>query len=198
MARPRLHSDDQALDAALALFLSGGAGAVTTSAIASSSGAPTGSLYHRFGSRTDLLVELWLRTVRRFQTGLLAACSAAPPGVDRALAAASWTVDFVRSHPADARLLLACRREELLGTPTLSDHHLASLTTLNEPVAALLRQLAREIHGSANARALEAITLAVVDLPYGAVRRHLRAGTAVHRAQLLAAVQALLTSGPPR
>ena len=197
MARPRLHPDAAPLDAALSLFLNGGAAAVTTAAISDLSGAPTGSLYHRFGSRQDLLTELWLRTVRRFQTGLLAACDASPPGIPRALTAAGWVLTFLRDHPDDARLLLQCRREELLGSPTLTDRHVTQLATLNEPITTLIRQLSREIFGSAAARAIEATTLAVVDLPYAAARRHLRAGTTPHRPQLLAAVHTLLTAGDP-
>ena len=42
---------------------------------------------------------------------------------------------------------------------------------------ALIRQLSRELFGSAAARAIEATTLATVDLPNATVRRHLRAGT---------------------
>lgn len=195
MPRPRLHTDDAALDAALDLFLEGGPSAVTTAAISSHSGAPTGSLYHRFGSRQDLLVSLWLRTVRRFQSGLLAACAAAAPGVPRALAAAGWVVSFASDHSADARLLLACRREELLGSPSLGDDQARALATLNEPVTALLRQLSREIFGSVSGRAVEVISLAVMDLPYAAVRRHLRAGTLPNRSLVLRAVESVLTKG---
>jgi AcrR family transcriptional regulator len=194
--RPRLHTDDQALDAALTLFHEGGPSAVTTAAISTRSGAPTGSLYHRFGSRQDLLATLWLRTIHRFQTGLLAASTAASPGLPRALAAAGWVLSFVESHPADARLLLACRREELLGTPTITPDQAATLATLNEPIAALIHQLSREIFGSVSAHALELTTLAVQDFPYAVVRRHLRAGTSPRRDLVLSAVQTLLEGSP--
>ena len=77
MARPRLHGDDAVLDAARDVVLEAGSGAATTAAVSARSGAPVGSLYHRFGSRDRLLAELWLRTVRRFQDGLLAVAAAA-------------------------------------------------------------------------------------------------------------------------
>lgn len=199
MPRPRIHRDDDTLDAARGLFLDGGSVAVTTAAISEASGAPMGSLYHRFGSRQDLLIELWLRTVRRFQQGLLDACDQAGPGTPRALAAAEWVLRFAHEHADDARLLLQCRREELLGGPALTDEQATALATLNEPIVALVRRLAREVFGSTGAAAVEGISLAVVDLPYAAVRRHLRAGTDPyrHRARILAAVGAVLERSAP-
>jgi AcrR family transcriptional regulator len=193
--RPRLHHDDDSLDAARALFLTGGSTAVTTTAISEACGAPVGSLYHRFGSRQELLTELWLRTVRRFQQGLLDAVAGAEPGVPRALAAAGWVIDFVRERPDDARLLMQCRREELVGAPTLTEAQANALDTVNEPILGLVRQLAREVYGSADAAAVEGIHLAVADLPYAAVRRHLRSGSEPDRARLLAAVAAVLDGG---
>ncbi|MCA1655082.1 MAG: TetR/AcrR family transcriptional regulator, partial [Pseudonocardiaceae bacterium] len=79
MARTRLHTDERILDAARDLWLADRA--VTTGGISERSGAPVGSLYHRFGSRDALLASLWLRTVRRFQEGLTTAVAGAEPGL---------------------------------------------------------------------------------------------------------------------
>jgi AcrR family transcriptional regulator len=45
MPRPQLHPTDTMLDAARDLLLEDGSGSATIEAIASSSGAPTGSIY---------------------------------------------------------------------------------------------------------------------------------------------------------
>jgi len=174
MGRPRLHDDDRVLDAARDLVLERGGPGTTTAALTERSGVPTGSLYHRFRSRDGLLAALWLRTVRRFQEGLLAAARHAAPGLPRALAAAGWTVTFASAHPADARLLLSVRREELVGPAAALREDLAGL---NDGVVALLRRLAAELAPGAAREAAEVVAVAVVDLPYAVVRRHLTAGT---------------------
>lgn len=196
MPRPRLHRDDVVLDAARGLLVRDGASAVTTAAISRGSGAPTGSLYHRFGSRQELVAELWVRTVRRFQHGLLDACSGAEPGLDRALAGAGWVVVFASEQREDAQLLLQCRREELLGPAARSPRLAAELASLNEPVVALVRRLAEELFGAADPTAIETVTLAVVDLPQAAVARHLRTGSdpARHAEQIRFGVRALLSA----
>ncbi|MGG7382453.1 TetR/AcrR family transcriptional regulator, partial [Escherichia coli] len=61
------------LDAALEQVLDRGARATTIDAIAEASGAPKGSLYHRFQSLNDLLAEMWIRAVHRAQESFLAA-----------------------------------------------------------------------------------------------------------------------------
>ena len=70
-----------------------------------------------------------------------------------------------------------------------------SLEELNRPLEAAILELARRLHGRATRTALEQTTFAVIDLPLGAVRRHLIAGTPLPsslRAQLEAAVRAAL------
>src|SRR4051794_4960651 len=121
MPRPRVHRDEVILDAARDLLAEGGRETATTAAISSSSGAPIGSLYHRYGSRGQLFAAVWLRTVGRFQDGLLAAAEAAAPGMARALVVADWTIEFTVRHPQDARLLLQAGRDELLGESDLPE-----------------------------------------------------------------------------
>ena len=62
MPRPQLHPTDAMLDAARDLVLRAGPRATTIEAIAEASGAPTGSIYHRFRSRDELLATLWTRS----------------------------------------------------------------------------------------------------------------------------------------
>ena len=78
-------------------------------AIAQASGAPTGSIYHRFGSRDELIARLWIGAVYRSQAAFLAALES-----EAATAAAMSILDFCEQQPGDARLLAACRREDLV------------------------------------------------------------------------------------
>src|SRR5215204_4908654 len=113
MPRPQLHTPDTMLDAARDLLLEQGAGNATMEAIAGASGAPTGSIYHRFGSRDELIARLWLRAVYRSQASFLAALEKDDPR-EAALGAAMSIVDFCKAHPEDARLLTIFRREDLM------------------------------------------------------------------------------------
>ena len=56
MAPPRKHETDVILDATRALVLADGPRAASVAAIATASGAPAGTLYHRFGNRDGILV----------------------------------------------------------------------------------------------------------------------------------------------
>jgi AcrR family transcriptional regulator len=200
MARPLLHQPDVILDAARDLVASGGRKAATVSAIARASRAPSGSLYHRFGSQDRILLEAWLRTVRRFQDGFLAALSGRPPR-EAAVAAALWTPRFVAERPADAALLLQYRREDLLRAPITDLDLLEEVESLNDPAEKALRRLAGLLYGAVGRAGYETVTLAVVDIPYGAVRRYVGRQTPLPEtlpAQIEAAVRAALDVRPKR
>jgi AcrR family transcriptional regulator len=157
------------LDAARDLMLHDGARAATVEAIAESSGAPIGSIYHRFGSREALITRLWMRAVYRSQASFVAALEQ-PDATEAAVAAALSIVDFCQEHPADAQLLASFGREELIGvTPAgpLADE----LAELNRPVERAVVALAKRLYAKRTRAALDRTLLAVFDLPYGATRR---------------------------
>lgn len=196
MARPQLYSDDAILDAARTLVLEGGARSATVNAIARASGAPKGSIYHRFASLDDLLAEMWIRAVRRSQGAFLDAL-ADPDPTRAAVAGALSLYDFAEREPADARLLAALRREDLIARVD-SAHVRDQLATLNRPLERAMGKLARRLYGSARRDEIERTVCAVIDLPIGATRRHLIAGTPLPRTlrpQLEAAVRAALRRG---
>ncbi|MEO3889471.1 TetR/AcrR family transcriptional regulator [Nonomuraea sp. B5E05] len=161
MGRPAKFSHDQILDAALAIAAESGPGAPTMAAIAARLGGPTGSLYHRFGSRDLLIARLWLRTVRRFQDGFVRALAAGD-----AEAAALHVPRWCREHPAEAALLLLHRREDLAARWPAELGQ--DLDQCDARVAVTLDDFAAR-SGVDRDRLL----FAVVDVPYGAVRRHL-------------------------
>lgn len=173
MAPPRKHETDAILDAARALVLTEGPRAAGVAAIAKASGAPVGTLYHRFGNRDGILKATWLRGIERFQRRAMAADGATP--VDVAVAMAGAVLQFARDEPEDARLLLTIRRADLLDGGPDADFD-ATLADMNAPVFERLHELARGIFARDDDRAMDAVMRAVADLPYATVRRHIDDG----------------------
>ncbi len=173
MAPPRKHETNVILDAARALVLDGGPRAASVAAIAQASGAPTGTLYHRFGNRDGILTAAWLRALERFQARAMAASTdnGADTPVETAVAMAAATVGFARELPDDARLLLTIRPADLLdGQPDARFQD--TLAAMNAPLTARVRALARQLYGRSDPRSVDAVARAVADLPYAVVRRH--------------------------
>jgi len=169
VAPPRKHETDAILDAARALVLADGPRAASVAAIAKASGAPTGTLYHRFGNRNGILAAAWLRALERFQSRALAAAADSP--LETAVAMAVSFVQFARELPGDARLLLALRPSDLLdGEPETG--FVETLAAMNAPLLARVNDLAGQLYGKTDERTVEAVTRAVADLPYGVLRRH--------------------------
>lgn len=169
MAPPRKHETDVILDAARALVLDGGPRAASVAAIAKASGAPAGTLYHRFGNRDGILTAAWLRALERFQTRALAADGDTP--ADTAVAMAVSAVGFARALPEDARLLLTIRPGDLLDDEPDAAFQ-QTLATMNAPLTQRVADLARQLYGNNKARSIDAVARAVADLPYAVVRRH--------------------------
>jgi AcrR family transcriptional regulator len=196
VARPAIHRPDDVLDAARELVLEAGPRGVGIRAIGQRSGVPSGSLYHRFGSREELLARAWLRAVERFQGGYLPALDADDARA-AALAAAAWSIEFALANPEDTRLLLEHSRLALMegaGRRPIADE----LAQINEPIMRAVRRLAIDLYGSEEGEPLERVLQAVVDLPLAVLRRHLQAGTLSRAtvASLQSAVSALLESAP--
>ena len=175
MAPPRKHPTDAILDAARGLALERGPRGVSIAAIAQASGAPSGTLYHRFGSRDGILAAAWLRALERFSRTLMTAdAEHSGDAVEAAVAMARAALDFTDGNGDDARLLLVVRRRDLLDAAP--DETLrARIDTINAPLETAVARIARSLHGRADRRSTEAVTRAVIDLPSAAIRRHLRA-----------------------
>jgi AcrR family transcriptional regulator len=193
--RPERHPVDKILDVSRDLVLSEGARRVTVDRIVSVSGAPKGSVYHRFASVNDLLATMWLRGVRRSQALFLEPLNAGGGDPMASAVAAGLAIhDFARENPADARLLAALRREDLVSD--VSDPALViDFQKVNAELRTAVTSLARRLYGRATRDAVERTTCGVIDLPQGAIRRHLIEGTDIPqavRSQLVAAIPAAL------
>lgn len=179
MPRPAVHDRELLLDRALGIAAESGPQNVTVAAVARAAGAPSGSVYHRFGGRAELLGALWVRTLERFHAGFVAALADPDPVAARG-AAARHVVAWSRAHPEAARVLLygpADFRENewpaALGERSRE---------LGAELAAALRRLARRSPGVSR----ELLELVTVDVPYALVRRHLgRAGALPRGAEAL-------------
>ncbi len=170
MARPAKFTSEKLLDAAGEAAVAHWRDA-TVAHVAERVGAPVGSIYHRFGSRDELFVTLWLRAIRRFQAGLLKEM-ALPEAHEAALAAALHIPRFCRDHPTDAVAMTLYRQDELsrVAPDALRD----DVIRVNDEVAAATAALARRRFGSADERNVRLIVTACQESPYGLVRRYLR------------------------
>ncbi|MFD4432776.1 TetR/AcrR family transcriptional regulator [Nocardia sp. NPDC058497] len=171
MARPAKFGNEELLDAARDAVLAHGSTASVAQA-AAMIGAPTGSVYHRFPSRDHLMIALWLRSIRRFHEGYLAA--AHQPDVRAALRACAVHIPrYCRAHPADARAMMLFRHAELVQAAPADLR--AEVATVNDQVWATLDRLAEQRYGRRDARLVTLVRAAVVQAPYGLVRPHIGA-----------------------
>lgn len=177
--RPALHDTEDVLAATRALILEAGPRGVGIREIARRSGAPSGSLYHRFGSRDTLVALAWLGAVRRFQEGYVAALRADDPHL-AIREAVAWGVDFALREPGDTRLLLCHSRADLLDGEPAPDVR-REVAAVNDALEVAVRTLTRRLFGRATSAAVERTTYAVIDLPHAVLTRHVRAGTLSRR-----------------
>ncbi len=175
MGRRSKYSSDQILDAAASLLADDGPHALSVARIAGRLGAPSGSIYHRFGSRDVLVASLWLRAVEGFQNALDRAFDEPDPHL-AARAFARRILDWTRTDTQSAQLLVLHRSTDLVDGEWPADL-----------VARNREQLARVEHmtdvlgdrlGATSLAERRRVVFAVIDIPYGAVRSALARGEA--------------------
>ncbi|MFC5216351.1 TetR/AcrR family transcriptional regulator [Streptomyces coerulescens] len=193
MARPSRYDRDQLLDTALRLAAATGPHGVTMAAVAKELGAPSGSVYHRFPSRSALLGALWVRTVESFQEGWFAALDDVDPH-RAARGAAHHVVAWSRAHPHAAAVLL--HGPDAFGQPDWPADDARRAAANRRRVRSAVAQLCEAL-GAQDRMAAERVALAVIDLPLTVVRRPLRAGEELpaHAEQLAQESAASLLAG---
>ncbi|MGB5794172.1 MAG: TetR/AcrR family transcriptional regulator [Mycolicibacter algericus] len=197
MPRPRVHDPDRMLAAVESLAARSGPAAVTIRAVSEATGASNGAVYHGFGSRAGLIAAAWLRAGRRFLDMQRELVDSAHDAVAAVVAAADTPLIFAERHPESSALLLAIRREELL-TDDLPVDVAEPLRRLDTELIGLLIRLAAAMWERRDAAAVDTITTCVVDLPTAIVLSRNRLGNNAARAQLHAAVRAVLAVGPEK
>jgi len=158
--------------AALRLVADRGPQAVTVAAVAKEAGAPTGSIYHRYRSREQLLAELWMDVVEDFQHGFAASLAGANE-VEGAVNAARYMAAWTREHVLEARLLLLHRRQDFVSgawPPELA----ARAAALEPQLGAALRDFALRAFGRTDADTMARLRYALLDGPFGAIKPYVQ------------------------
>ncbi|MEJ3652141.1 TetR/AcrR family transcriptional regulator [Actinomycetes bacterium KLBMP 9759] len=171
------YTTDGLLDAAERLVATRGRRALTVEGLSAATGAPIGSIYHRFKSRSVLAAELWIRAVERFQEGLITELAGAEP-VRAGIEAALYTLRWSRRNPDSAQMLLLYRDVDFLDDDLPEAWRLRA-AGLNAPLLAALQTYTKRLYGAARQPEVRRVGFAVIDIPYGAVHRHLAVGKPV-------------------
>jgi|SRR5215467_6579226 len=174
MGRTARYRVEDMLAAATRLAAAGGPEAVTIGAISAATGAPVGSIYHRFESRDVIVAEAWLSTMEGFQVGYLEALGTQPDlrtGLQAALHIPAW----VRENPAAARILVLNRREDFV-EPDQPPAVARRARDLNAGVTARIAAFASCVLGSDGEDAMARAWYALASAPTGAVQRYIAAG----------------------
>jgi AcrR family transcriptional regulator len=152
------HSADSILDAARRIVVERGARAATLEEIVRESGAPTGSIYYRFGSVDQLLARLWLRAARRSHAIVEEVRSDDP--IETVVGGATAIYDLCLREPEDAVLLSSFRPSDFLGAD-LDTELRDELKEVNASIEVPLAQVAAEIPAP-----LDVVIFVLSDLPY--------------------------------
>ena len=174
MGRPATHTRERILECATAVAARHGPQGATVARVADALQGPSGSIYHRFESRSVLLGEVWLRTVAKFQRGA-AERLAGEHAVEAGLSCALYVSEWVRERPDDARILLLYRSADFLaaGWPAAMKRR---ATVLRRDLQRSLRSFCTRLTGRVDARRLKVISFMLADAPLAAVRRHVESG----------------------
>lgn len=171
MGRPPKFSSKQILNSASRLLTTDGPSALTVASIARDLGAPSGSIYHRFGSRDILVATLWVGAIERFHQAIGPALEQTDAKVaihELAIKIVQWA----RTEPQDAQLLLLHHSSDLLhdGWPTeLGDRNLAQRKRVQAMIDTLNKRL-----GATTAEQRRRVVFAAIDIPYASVRGYLQ------------------------
>lgn len=203
MGRPRAHEPDELLAHARDLWAEKGIDGLTIRALGERSGASNGAIYHAFGSRASLVLQVWARTAEAFldhQEAVAAAALTDAGPHEAVLAAALAPATYGVIDPAGARVLLRVV-DGGLEENGLSDDERERVRRHRRRVSALVTRLAAEVWPAqaGPAQRLEARALVhycLVDLPGALLLAPERLGDPVPRRALRHAVHGILQAGP--
>ncbi|MEX2129581.1 MAG: helix-turn-helix domain-containing protein [Xanthobacteraceae bacterium] len=166
MGRRAHISDADLLTAATRISARLGPGRATVADIAREAKVPIGSVYHRVPSRAALMADVWIAAAERFGTEFLMLLAAADK-LDAAVEVALLTPRFTRTNHAAGVVLLAHRRDEFLDdAPEESRTRAARLSSdLQKGLTEAARRLLPR-----DKRGRERLAVALIGVPYGAVR----------------------------
>ena len=170
MVRTARFSAEHFIDAAIALVAEGGPGAATLQAIARRVGAPTGSIYHRFASRSAILATAWNDSYGSL-TRLLAPLLRAGRPREAALALLPWAGEDRQR----ARFLLLHEPVSLFEDAPPPEPLRQEMERLEEEMDAAFRACIAQAAGSGAIREedLARAKFLIFDAPIAILRPHL-------------------------
>jgi AcrR family transcriptional regulator len=170
MGRKAHFDKEHFVQAAMEILSKGSPNDVTMQAVAERAGGPIGSLYHRFASRDHLMAEVWITVVEKFQAGFLEKLVK-----NDIKGAALHTPQWVRQHLSEARVLLLHRREDLITgdwPEEMKDRAARLAQELDEGLRTFIKRHFSDADSDQGIR----IKFALIDVPFGSVRRYLDSG----------------------
>lgn len=168
MVRKAHFDDNDFILAAIELISLGGPAAATMAAIAKYAGAPTGSIYHRFKSRSALLGAAWLHCLSSMTEDMLLLLGAGHS--DEAIAT---LIEWAMDNPAKARLIMLYTQDDLIDGEIPTDLH-KKLNSINKKLGAGLSGLLKSKGKALSAANLALANFAVFDGPIAAIKPYLR------------------------
>jgi AcrR family transcriptional regulator len=159
-------SDADLLAAAARVAARVGPAQATVAGIAREARVPIGSVYHRVPSRSSLMADVWIAAAERFGTEFLTLLEGVE-NLDAAAELALVTPRFTRADHAGGVVLLAHRRDDFLeGAP---EEKRARAARLSSDLQKGLGEAARRLLPR-DKRGRERLAVALIGVPYGAVR----------------------------
>ncbi|MCK5425032.1 MAG: TetR/AcrR family transcriptional regulator [Emcibacter sp.] len=168
MVRKAHFDDNDFILAAIELISQGGPAAATMAAIAKYAGAPTGSIYHRFKSRTTLLGAAWLHCLSSMTEDMLPLL-----GAGHSDDAITTLIDWTEENPAKARLIMLYAQDDLIDGEIPTDLH-KKLNSINKALGAGLSGLLNNRGKALSAANLALVNFAIFDGPIAAMKPYLR------------------------
>lgn len=171
MVRKAEFDDNSFILAAIDLVGRGGPAAATMSAIAATAGAPTGSIYHRFRSRSALLGGAWLHVLTAMSDEILPSLQAGK--ADQAVTA---LIHWATAHPNLARIIMLYGENDLVDDALPKNlHH--QLNRVNQSLGAGLSALLKHQNKALTPSNLALVNFAIFDGPIAALKPFLRTKT---------------------
>jgi AcrR family transcriptional regulator len=166
MGRKAYFKNEEFLNSAIQIIAEEGLGALTIAGLSTRITAPIGSVYHRFPSRDALVAELWLNIIESFQNEWLKILQT------DGLRATLFCMEWVRSHPNEARVMLLHRIDDLTSGEWPEDLQKRAqrlFKELREGVASFTKKQ----FGSVTKENIDRTLFAINDAPMGILRRYM-------------------------
>ena len=167
MGRKAYFKNEEFIDSAIQIIAEEGLGALTIAGLSTRMTAPIGSVYHRFPSRDALVAELWLNIIESFQNEWLKILQT------DGLQATLFCMEWVRTHPNEARIMLLYRIDDLTSgewPKDLQKRALRLFKELKEGIASFTKKQ----FGSVTKEYIDRTLFAIHDAPMGILRRYMQ------------------------